>query len=207
MFRENLIKPSIHLIKYTSFINFGGNRKDTNGMIIFDIKFALLFMTGYNASLTEQWIIEIMMYKARKIWLYDFIITTEMSFCHSAWSSLLFIKVGIEEWNTEGCSGSILLSFLIPGHSCTFQELFVGLKIFFARQLVPGGFRCKPFVPRFLALIFLLSIIYISSWRKWLVSWLNVNSAFPSSVCKVGMEITTLQLGRFSVIKNLSFRR
>ena len=46
-FRENLIKVTIHLIKHTSFINFGENGKDTNVTIIFDIKFALLFMNGY----------------------------------------------------------------------------------------------------------------------------------------------------------------
>ena len=51
MFRESLIKVTIHLIKHTPFINFGENGKDTNGTIIFDIKFALLFMNGYNISL------------------------------------------------------------------------------------------------------------------------------------------------------------
>ena len=40
MFRESLIKVTIHLIKHTPFINFGENGKDTNGTIIFDIKFA-----------------------------------------------------------------------------------------------------------------------------------------------------------------------
>ena len=50
MFRENLIKVSIHLIKHAPFINFGENWKDTNGTINFDIKFALLFMNGYNIS-------------------------------------------------------------------------------------------------------------------------------------------------------------
>ena len=35
---------TIHLIKHTLFINFGENRKDTNGTIIFDIKFDLLFL-------------------------------------------------------------------------------------------------------------------------------------------------------------------
>ena len=43
MFRENLIKVTVYLIKHTPFINFGENGKDTNGTIIFDIKFALLF--------------------------------------------------------------------------------------------------------------------------------------------------------------------
>ena len=51
MFRKNLIKVTIHLIKHTPFINFGENGKDTNGTIIFDIKFVLLFMNGYNVSL------------------------------------------------------------------------------------------------------------------------------------------------------------
>ena len=51
MFRENLIKVTIHLIKHTPFINFGENGKDTNETIVFDIKFPLLFMNGYNVSL------------------------------------------------------------------------------------------------------------------------------------------------------------
>ena len=77
MFGENLIKITIHLIKHTPSINFGENGKDTNGTIIFDIKLSLLFMNGYNASLfqfwgknwTEQWVIEVMMYK---VWFYYF---------------------------------------------------------------------------------------------------------------------------------------
>ena len=39
MFRENLIKVTIHLIKDTPFINFGDSGKDTKGTIIFDIKY------------------------------------------------------------------------------------------------------------------------------------------------------------------------
>ena len=50
MFRENLIKVTIHLIKHTPFIKFGENGKDTNGTIIFDIKFALFFVNRYNVS-------------------------------------------------------------------------------------------------------------------------------------------------------------
>ena len=50
MFKENLIKVTIHLIKQTPFINFGDNGKDSNGTIIFDIKFAPLFMNGYNSA-------------------------------------------------------------------------------------------------------------------------------------------------------------
>ena len=53
MIKENLIKVTIHLIKHTPFINFAENGKDTNGTIIFDIKFALIFMNGYNASLFQ----------------------------------------------------------------------------------------------------------------------------------------------------------
>ena len=120
---------------------------------------------------TEQWAIEIMMYKVRKCII-----------------------------------GSILLSFMIPEHSFAFQKLFIELKRFFARRLTPVGFRCKPLLASFVALIFLLSILSISSWRRWLVSWLTVNAAFPSSVRKSGVEIT-LQLGRLSVIKDLSVRK
>ena len=125
----------------------------------------------------------------------------------SGWPLLLFIEVGIAESNTEGCSGSILLSLMIPGHPFTFQKLFIELKIFFPRQVVPVGFRCKPLLPRFIALIFLLSIMSISNWKRWLVSWLTVNVDFQSSVCKVGKEITILYLGRLSVIKDLSIKR
>ena len=124
----------------------------------------------------------------------------------SGWSSLLFIEVGIAESSTKGYSGSIFLSFMIPRHPFTFQELFIELKRFFPRRLVPVGFRYKPFLPRFLALIILLSIMSVSSQRR-LVSWLTVNTAFPSSIRKVGVEITTLQLGRLSVIKDVSVRR
>ena len=44
MFIQNLIKVTIHLIIYTPFIKSRDDWKDTNGKIIFDIKFALLFM-------------------------------------------------------------------------------------------------------------------------------------------------------------------
>ena len=44
MFRENSIKINIHFIKHIFFINFGENMKDTNGAIIFDIRFVLLLM-------------------------------------------------------------------------------------------------------------------------------------------------------------------
>ena len=46
MFRENLIEVTIHLIKHTPFINFGDSGKDTKRTIIFDIKFAFLFVNG-----------------------------------------------------------------------------------------------------------------------------------------------------------------
>ena len=53
MFRQNLIKVTMHLIKHTPSINFGENGKDTNGKIVFDIKFAFLFVNGYNASIFQ----------------------------------------------------------------------------------------------------------------------------------------------------------
>ena len=52
-----------------------------------------------------------------------------------------------------------------------------------------------------------MPITCISSWRRWWVSCLTVNTALPSAVCKVGVEMTTLHLGRLSVIKHLSVRR
>ena len=128
-------------------------------------------------------------------------------FLFSGWSTLLFIEVGTSESNTKGCSGSIFFLFMTPGHPFAFQKLFIELKRFFARRFVPVGFRCNPLLPRFLALIFLSSILSISSWRGWLVSWLTVNAAFPSSVRKAGVEIPTLQLGRLSLIKDLSVGR
>ena len=48
MFREHFIKVTIHLTKQTRFINFRKNGKDTNGTIIFDINFALLYKNEYN---------------------------------------------------------------------------------------------------------------------------------------------------------------
>ena len=46
-FRGNSIEVTIPLIKHTPFINSGENGKDTNGTVMFDIKFPLLFMNGY----------------------------------------------------------------------------------------------------------------------------------------------------------------
>ena len=43
MFRENLIKVTIHLIKHTTFINFEENGNDAKGAIIFDIKIAFFY--------------------------------------------------------------------------------------------------------------------------------------------------------------------
>ena len=53
MFRENLIKVTIHLIKHTPFINFGEKGKDTSGTTVFDAKFVLLLMNGYHVSLFQ----------------------------------------------------------------------------------------------------------------------------------------------------------
>ena len=80
MLRENLIKVIIHLIKYTPLINFGEKGKDTSRTIVFDVKFALLFMNGYHVSLfqfwgknwIEQWVIEVMVYKVRKYIIMSF---------------------------------------------------------------------------------------------------------------------------------------
>lgn len=55
MLREILIKLTINLIKHTPFINFEESGKDTNGMIIFDIKFDLCFMNERNVSLFQLW--------------------------------------------------------------------------------------------------------------------------------------------------------
>ena len=88
-----------------------------------------------------------------------------------------------------------------------FSKTFYKAKRFFASRLMSGGFRCKPLLPRFLTLIFLLSIMSISSWRRWLVNWLNCYATFPSSARKLGVKITTLQLVRLSVIKDLRVRR
>ena len=71
---------------------------------------------------------------------------------------------------------------VIPAHPFAFQKFFIELKRFVAIKLLSVGFRCKPLLPRFLALIFLLSVMSISSLRRWLVSWLTVNAAFSSSI-------------------------
>ena len=62
------------------------------------------------------------------------------------------------------------------------------------------GFSCKPFLPRILALIFLLSIMSKSIWRKGLVSWLTVNAAFPSSVRKGGETFHSLLVTFYSLL-------
>ena len=138
---------------------------------------------------------------------FSLILVRAFKFLFSDWSTLLFIEVDISESNTKGCLVSILFLFIIPGHPFTFQILFIELEIFFARRLLPVGFRCKPLLPRFLAFIFLLTKMSISSWSRWLVSLLTINAAFPSSVRKVGVKITILQLGMLSVIKDLNVRR
>ena len=53
MFRENSIEVTTTMIKHIPFMSSGGNGKDTNGIIIFDIKFALLFTNEYNDSLFQ----------------------------------------------------------------------------------------------------------------------------------------------------------
>ena len=73
MFRENLIKVIIHLIKHTPFINSGESGKDTNATIIFDIKFARL-MRGYNVSFfqfcgTIELNTELLKLQSKKIYL------------------------------------------------------------------------------------------------------------------------------------------
>ena len=73
-----------------------------------------------------------------------FSLTLVRAFLFSGWSQLLFSEVGIGEPSTEGCSGSILLSFMILGHPFAFQKHFIQFKRFLARRLAPVGFRCKP---------------------------------------------------------------
>ena len=119
------------------------------------------------------------------------------------WISVLRLVLTIDYWGRH-CRikhwRMLRFNIFIIYDSCT--------SFYFSkRRLVPVGCRCKLLLARFLALIFLLSIMSLSSWRRWLVSWFTVNAAFPSSVRKVGVEITTLHLGRLSVIKDLSVRR
>ena len=140
-------------------------------------------------------------------WFLSLILVRSFKFFLPGSCTQLFIDVGISESTTKECSGSILFSFIVPGRPFAFQKLFIELKRFFTKRLVPVGFGCKPLLPRFLALIFLLSIMPISIRRTWVLSSLTVNAAFTSSVRKVGVEITTLQLGKLSVIKDLSVRR
>ena len=52
MFRENLIKVTIHLIKHTPFINFGGIFSfQSTGFL--NIKSVFLVMNGYIVSLFQ----------------------------------------------------------------------------------------------------------------------------------------------------------
>ena len=81
---------------------------------------------------------------------------------------------------------------MILGHLFILQKLLIEFLKILARRLVLFGFSCKPFLPRILVLIFLLSIMSKSIWRKGLVSWLTVNAAFPSSVRKGGETFRSL---------------
>ena len=94
VFSENLIKVTIRLIKHTPFINFGENGKDTNGTIIFDIKFVLLFMNAYvslfqfwEKNWTEQWVIKVMLYKVRKYIIVSFLFSQGCHFLDIFFSS------------------------------------------------------------------------------------------------------------------------
>ena len=120
----------------------------------------------------------------------------------SSSSSRSLVKAESEELDSEGCSDSILLSFMILGHLFFFSGTFYRvLKVFFARTFyrvyfiesksffairLPAGFRCQILLPRFLPLIFVLSITSKSIWRRWLVSWFNVNTALTLVIRKIG---------------------
>ena len=67
--------------------------------------------------------------------------------------------MGIAKLNIEGYSGSILLSFMIPGNPSTFQKLFIELKFFLQDNLYLLDLGA--FATEFLALIFLLYDVYI----------------------------------------------
>ena len=90
------------------------------------------------------------------------------------------------------CSCSTFFSFTILERSFLLK-LFKELKKIFDKWFVPFRFRSKPELPEFALLLFLLSKASTSSWRRWLKSWFNVSTGFPTFARKFGGEIITLQ--------------
>ena len=65
--------------------------------------------------------------------------------------------------------------------------------------VVPEKFKWSHLIPMCRLVIFVLSTTSVFNWRRWFVSWLTVNPAFPSSDLTVHAEIFTLQSGTWSV--------
>ena len=65
--------------------------------------------------------------------------------------------------------------------------------------VVPEKIKWSPLIPVCRLVIFVLSTISFFNWRRWFVSWLTVNPAFPLSDLTVGVEIMTLQYGTCSL--------
>ena len=65
--------------------------------------------------------------------------------------------------------------------------------------VVPEKIKWSPLIPMCRLVIFVLWTISFFNWRRWFVSWLTVNPAFPLSDLTVGVEIMTLQYGTCSL--------
>ena len=117
------------MIKHTPFINFRENGMDTNGTIIVESRFPLLFMNGCNIGLfqfweknwNEQWVIEVMMGKVRKyilVWFDHFLRDVIFLTCFfliwvlQCLVGFFFISIVEREWHTFAIK---CLIFNIPG--------------------------------------------------------------------------------------------
>ena len=103
-----------------------------------------------------------------------------------SWLSEFMLDGALITLTTEGCS-RLLLS-VVPEHSFPSQNFFIFANKFFASWLHPETFRCKPQQLSCLPVIFLLSMMLISSCKRWFVKWETVRASSPLSVCMVGVD-------------------
>ena len=113
------------------------------------------------------------------------------------WFSILGIMSELDEH--KGWFDSRILFFLIQEHPSFIQIFLMTFAKFFANWVVPEKFKWSHLIPMCRLVIFVLSTTSVFNWRRWFVSWLTVNPAFPSSDLTVHAEIFTLQSGTWSV--------
>ena len=87
----------------------------------------------------------------------------------------------------------------------SFRSFLMTFAKFFANWVTPKKFKWSLLISMCRLVIFVLPTISVFNWRRWFVSWLTVNPAFPSSDFTVGVEIITLQSGTCSLTAFLKF--